>query len=96
MTEPEKAELFVIGHAAALVSAREAMSKSNEAKYTDAQNKRAKNAEAVLSLLSDIPEAAQLVASPNRSNALKLVNALAGKDLTGKVGSMLPAKSDYK
>ena len=96
MTTPEKAELFVIGHAAALVSAREAMSKSSEPKYTDAQNKRAQNAEAVLSLLTDIPEAAELIASPNRKNALKLVNALAGKDLTGKVGSMLPAKSDYK
>ncbi len=96
MTEPEKAELFVIGHAAALVSAREAMSKSSEPKYTDAQNKRAKNAEAVLSLLTDIPEAQQLMETPSRSNALKLVNALAGKDLTGKVGSMLPAKSDYK
>jgi len=96
MTEAEKAELFVIGHAAALVSAKEAMSKSNEPKYVDAQNKRAKNAEAVLSQLTDIPEAAQLMAEPNRSNALKLVNALTGKDLTGKVGSMLPAQSDYK
>ncbi len=96
MTEPEKAELFVIGHAAALVSAKEAMSKSNEPKYTAAQNQRVKNAEAVLSLLTDIPEAAQLMASPNRSNALKLVNALTGKDLIGKVGSMLPAQSDYK
>jgi len=96
MTEPEKAELFVIGHAAALVSAREAMSKSNEPKYTSAQKKRAQNAEAVLSRLSDIPEARQLVASPNRSNALKLVNAIAGKDLTSKVGSMLPVNSDYK
>jgi hypothetical protein len=96
MTEPEKAELFVIGHAAALVSSREAISKSSEPKYTDAQNKRAQNAEAVLSLLTDIPEAAELIASPNRQNALNLVNALAGKDLTGKVGSMLPAKSDYK
>jgi hypothetical protein len=96
MTGAEKAELFVIGHAAALVSAREAMSKSNEPKYTDAQNKRAKNAEAVLSLLSDIPEAAKLMASPTKQNALNLVNALTGKDLTGKVGSMLPAKDDYK
>jgi hypothetical protein len=96
MTEPERAELFVIGHAAALVSAKEAISKSNETKYTDAQKKRAKNAQAVLSLLTDIPEAQQLMASPNRSNALKLVNALTGKDLTGKVGSMLPTQSDYK
>ncbi|VAX33379.1 hypothetical protein MNBD_NITROSPINAE05-857, partial [hydrothermal vent metagenome] len=96
MTPAEKAELFVIGHAAALVSAREAMSKSNEPKYTDAQNKRAQNAEAVLSLLSDIPEAAELMADPTRQNALTLVNALNGKDLTPQVGSLLPASSDYK
>lgn len=96
MTEAEKAELFVIGHAAALVSAKEAMSKSNEPKYTGAQNKRAENAKAALALLSDIPEAAALVASPSRDNALKLVNAIAGKDLSAKVGSKLPAKADYK
>jgi hypothetical protein len=96
MTEPEKAELFVIGHAAALVSAKEAMSKSDEPKYTEAQNKRAENAKAALSLLSDIPEAAALMAAPSRENAHKLVNAIAGKDLTGKVGSKLPAVADYK
>jgi len=96
MTEPETAELFVIGHAAALVSAKEAMSKSDEPKYTEAQNKRAENAKAALSLLSDIPEAVALLASPSRDNALKLVGAIKGKDLSGKVGSKLPAKADYK
>ncbi|MCH8311735.1 MAG: cytochrome c family protein [Nitrospinae bacterium] len=96
MTEPETAELFVIGHAAALVSAKQAMSKSDEPKYTEAQNKRTENAKAVLSLLSDIPEAAALLASPSRDNALKLVGAIKGKDLSGKVGSKLPAKADYK
>lgn len=96
MTDPEKAELFVIGHAAALVSAKEAMSKSSEKKYTDAQSKRAENAKAVLSLLNDIPEAAALVASPNRENALKLVKAITNKDLSGKIGSKLPTKADYK
>ena len=96
MTEPETAELFVIGHAAALVSAKQAMSKSDEPKYTEAQNKRTENAKAVLSLLSDIPEAAALLASPSRDNARKLLGAIKGKDLSGKVGSRLPAKADYK
>lgn len=96
MTKQEQAELFVIGHAAALVSAKEAMSKSNEPKYTDAQNKRAENAKAALSSLKSVPEAAALIASPNRENALKLAEAIKGKDLTGEVGGMLPAKGDYK
>lgn len=96
MTKQEQAELFVIGHAAALVSAKEAMSKSNEPKYTEAQNKRAENAKAALSALKSIPEAAALIASPNRENALKLVGALEEKDLSGDVGGMLPAKGDYK
>ena len=96
MTGPEMAELFVIGHAAALVSAKKSMLILNEPKYTSAQSQRAKTAEAVLSLLSDIPEAMALVKSPSRGNALKLVNAITGKDLSGKVSSKFPTKPDYK
>jgi len=96
MTGPEMAELFVIGHAAALVSAKKSMLILNEPKYTSAQSQRAKNAEAVLSLLSNIPEAMALVKSPSRGNALKLVNAITGKDLSGKVSSKFPTKPDYK
>jgi hypothetical protein len=93
MTPKELAELYVIGQAAALVSATGAMSKSDEAKYKEAQNKRVENAKAIL---KNIPEAAGLLASPTRENALKLSKAIAGKDLTSIVGSKLPAKSDYK
>ncbi len=96
MTEAEKAELFVIGHAAALVSAKQAMSKSNESKYTHAQNKRAENAKAVLELIKDIPEAKYLMASASRGNALKLANTIGGMDLSGKLGSKLPAEPVYK
>jgi hypothetical protein len=96
MTKAEQAELFVIGHAAALVSAKEAISKSNEPKYVKAQNERVENAEVVLSAVNSIPEAAALIDSPNRENALKLVEAIKGKDLTSEVGEMLPAKEDYK
>jgi cytochrome c554/c'-like protein len=96
MTLKEQAELFVIGHAAALVSAQEAQSKSNEPKYTKAQNKRAENARTALSALKSVPEAAALMASPNRENALKLVDAIRGKDLTGEVGKMLPSSGAYK
>ena len=59
-------------------------------------SERAENAKAALSLLSDIPEVKALLASPSRDNALKLVGAIEGKDLSGKVGSKLPAKADYK
>jgi hypothetical protein len=93
MTPKEQAEFFVIGQAAALVSATSVMSKSSEAKYIEAQKKRAENAKAAL---SGVAEAADLLASPSRENALKLAAAIAGKDLTGAVGSKLPAKGDYK
>jgi cytochrome c554/c'-like protein len=96
MSKAEQSELFLVGHAAALVSATEAMSKSNEPKYTEAQNKRVENAKAALSAIKSIPEAAALIASPNRGNALKLVGAIQGKDLLAEVGGMLPAKGDYK
>ena len=93
MTPKEQAEFFVIGQAAALVSATSVMSKSSEAKYIEAQKTRAENAKAAL---AGVAEAADLLASPSRSNALKLAAAIAGKDLTGAVGSKLPAKGDYK
>ena len=93
MTPKEQAEFFVIGQAAALVSATSVMSKSSEAKYIEAQKTRAENAKAALAGLA---EAADLLASPSRANALKLAAAIAGKDLTGAVGSKLPAKGDYK
>jgi hypothetical protein len=93
MTPQELAGLYVIGQAAALVSATEAISKSGEAKYKEAQNKRVEIAK---SALSGISEAAGLLAAPTRENALNFVKSIAGKDLTGAVGSKLPAKADYK
>ena len=93
MSPSEQAELYVIGQAAALVSAASVLSKSSEAKYVEAQKKRVENAKAAL---AGVPEAAELLASPTRENALKFAGAIAGKDLTGVVGSKLPAKSDYK
>ena len=93
MTPKEQAEFFVIGQAAALVSATSVMSKSSEAKYIEAQKTRAENAKAAL---AGVAEAADLLASPSRANALKLAADIAGKDLTGAVGSKLPAKGDYK
>ncbi len=93
MTPQELARLYVIGQAAALVSATEAISKSGEAKYKEAQNKRVEIAK---STLSKVSEAAGLLTAPTRENALNFVKSIAGKDLTGVIGSMLPAKTDYK
>ena len=93
MTPKEQAELYVIGQAAALVSASSVISKSEEAKYKEAQGKRVEIARSALSL---IPGSAGLLASPTRENAIKFVQSITGKDLTGAVGGKLPAKSDYK
>ncbi len=43
-----------------------------------------------------MPEAAALLAAPSADNARKLVAAIAGKDLTGEVGGLLPKKADLK
>ena len=93
MTPKQQAEFYAIGQAAALVSATGVMSKSSEPKYVEAQKKRVENAKAAL---SGVPEAAELLASPSRENALKFATAIADKDLTGALGSKLPAKGDYK
>ena len=93
MSPKQQAEFYAIGQAAALVSATGVMSKSSEAKYVEAQKKRVENAKAAL---SGVPEAAELLASPSRENALKFATAIADKDLTGALGSKLPAKGDYK
>ncbi|MCH7793228.1 MAG: hypothetical protein IID31_13230, partial [Planctomycetes bacterium] len=43
-----------------------------------------------------VPEAAALVADPTEANARALVAAIAGKDLSGDVASLLPAAAAYK
>jgi len=37
-----------------------------------------------------------LLASPTKENALKLVDAIKGKNLSSLVGSRIPANADYK
>ncbi|PIR00561.1 MAG: hypothetical protein COV66_05845 [Nitrospinae bacterium CG11_big_fil_rev_8_21_14_0_20_45_15] len=91
MTPAELSREYVVGQAAALVSATNAMSKSEDPKYKAAQEQRVANAKAGL---SGVPEAAGLLAAPTRENALKFAADIAGKDLSGVV--KLPAKSDYK
>ncbi len=95
MNAAELAETFIQGQAAKLVSANAAMGKSDNAKYQEAQQKRASDAAAALSAVS-LPEAAALVADPTAINARALVAAIAGKDMSGEVGSLLPDPATYK
>ena len=89
MTKAEMARLFVIGQAAALVSATEAIKKTKHAKYVEAQQKRITRAKEVL---AKVPEASALLASPSADSGRAFDAAIATKDLTGAVGSWLPAK----
>ena len=95
MSAAELANLFVVGQAAKLVSAAGAASKSDHPKYVEFQDARAAAATEALSALS-APEAAALISDPSRANARALVDAIAGMDLSGEVGGMLPDPGSYK
>ena len=95
MNEAEKSQLYVIGQAAALVSATKAASNSDHPGYKAAQEKRIAIAKAALDLIKgSVPEAAALLSDPTAENGRALWAAIKGKDLTGAVGSKLP--KDFK
>ena len=96
ITKAELARLFVTGQAAKLVSASQAISKSTDPAYQEAQKKRLEDSKTALSAVKSVPEAAQLIASPTDESAKKLVAAVADKDLSGEVGSLLPDPATYK
>ncbi len=97
MTPAELARLFVTGHAASLVSATTALSKTDHAKYAGAQKARIEAARAALEAVSSaVPEAAALLSDPSDANARAVVEAILDKDLTQEVEGMLPDKSAYK
>ncbi|WP_417514334.1 multiheme c-type cytochrome [Minwuia sp.] len=97
MTPAELSRWFVTGQAASLVQAENAMKKTSDAKYVAAQKARASKAVAALKAVG-MPEADALIAAPTADNARALVAKIykGNMDLTGKVGSMLPSKSEYK
>ncbi|MDG2033530.1 MAG: cytochrome c family protein [Rhodospirillales bacterium] len=95
MSDLEKARLFVIGQAAALVSATQAASKSEHILYKTAQAKRIATATAVLDKVkAQVPEAGALLQAPSAEAGRALANALRKVDLTGAVGDRLP--KNYK
>jgi hypothetical protein len=95
MSEAELARLFIEGQAAKLVSATSALGQSDDATYRAAQEQRIALASAVLGAVS-AAEAAALIADPTDANARALVEAIAEQDLSGEVGSLLPAADSYK
>lgn len=97
MTPAELSQLFVVGQAAALVQAAAVAGKVSNQKYQDTIKKIQTTAQTALDAIKgQVPEAADLLAQPTDANARKLVAAVAGKDLSAQVGSLLPAKNTYK
>lgn len=95
MTPAEKSQMYVVGQAAALVSATAALSKSDHPKYKAAQEQRIATAKAALDAVKgQLPEAGALLADPSVANGRALSAAVKGKDLSGAVGGMLP--KEYK
>ena len=90
-----KARVYVIGQAAALVSAAEAIGRIEHPKFAEVQKKRIATAtEALKAIEGSVAEAGKLLAEPNADNARALAAALVGKDLTGTIGGRLP--KEYK
>ncbi len=97
MTPAELSRVFVTGHAAALVRSSAAAGKAGNPKFQETLKKIEASARAALeSIKNQVPEAGALLAQPTEPNARKLVDAIAGKDLSPQVGAKLPAKSSYK
>ncbi|MDA0230878.1 MAG: cytochrome c family protein [Proteobacteria bacterium] len=93
MSAAQSAEMYVIGQAAKLVSAVNAAGRSDSAKYKEFQAARAAAAREALGKVS---AAAGLLTNPTADEARALVAAIQGKDLSGEVGGLLPAKDSYK
>lgn len=97
MSPADLSRLFVTGHAAALVQSSAAIGKASNPKLQENLKKIEASARAALdSIKGQVPEAGALLAQPSEANARKLVDAIAGKDLSPQVGSKLPAKGSYK
>ena len=96
MSDAELARFFVTGQAAKIVTASDAADKTTDAEYKKVQQLRVDEAKKILASVKSVPQAAALIAAPNEDNARKLVAAIADKDLSSEVGSMLPSKKKYE
>lgn len=87
LSEAEKSVYYLVGQAAALVAASNAVTKTDNAKYVEAQNARISKAKEVL---GGISEAAALLGDPTVENGRAFGEAIKGKDFTAQVGDLLP------
>ena len=95
MTKAELATMFLTGHAVGLVFATKAHGEASNAKYKAEMQKRIDAAKKAISAVQgQVSGAGALLSSPTEANGRKFVAGLAGKDLSGAVGGMLP--SSYK
>ena len=81
------ARLYLVGQAAALVSATAAIAKTDDPKYTAAQKKRISFAKEIL---SKVPEAAKILQTPTMDAGRQFADSIKGKDFTALVGPRLP------
>lgn len=88
MTKAEKARFYVIGAAAKLASATKVMEKSDNPKFKEGQEERAKTARAILEKFKSIPEVAAFLKSPTEENGKKIAAAVKEKDISGSAGSL--------
>ena len=93
---PELSRLFVIGQAAKLVSASAAAKRAPEGAYKAFQTQRVEDAREVLARITDVDAIKALMDAPTEENGRNLADAIKDKDLSSKVGSLLPAKDAYK
>ena len=87
LTKPQLARLYLVGQAAALVSATAAIAKTDDPKYTAAQKKADFLCERSF---VKVPEAANVLKTPTMDAGRQFADAIKDKDFTGLVGSRLP------
>ena len=86
MTEPEKARVFIVGHAAALVRETEAQGKVKNAKYEETLKKIDADARKALDAIKgQVPEAAALLGAADRCQCAQAgrCDRQQGSDATG-------------
>ena len=91
------ARMFVIGHTAALVVAAGAAGKVQNPKYEATRKGIEDSARKALDAVKgQVPEVAAFLAAPTEANGRKVAEAVASKDVSAQVASLLPAKNTYK
>ncbi len=93
MTKAELANFYAVGQLVSFVDASAAIKKSSHPRYRSALQKRLDHAKSVIGAL---PGAGGVLGSPSEANARKIVRKIGSADLSGAIGSYLPAESSYK